>query len=122
MWTKFTAEHLMRDCPYTVGLNVINTSLWDIPALEDADKTHATTWVAKIVHDYYVTITCDNELFDNFKIDFEDWTKDMFLRVKRNTLKALKTVLRYKGIYTGNNRARVVNSVYKTLAIDNSPK
>ena len=46
----------------------------------------------------------------------------MFLKVKQNTLKALKTVLQYKGIYTGNNCARVVNSVYKTLAIDNSPK
>jgi hypothetical protein len=72
IWAKFTADHLMRDCPYTVGLNVINTSLWDVPALEDADETHATTWVAKIVHDYYVTMTCDNELFDDFKIDFED--------------------------------------------------
>jgi hypothetical protein len=33
----------MEDCPYTVGLKVIDTSLWDIPALEDADATHATT-------------------------------------------------------------------------------
>jgi hypothetical protein len=43
LWNKFTAEHLMRGCPYTVALDVIDTSLWDIPAPEDADATHATT-------------------------------------------------------------------------------
>ena len=112
----------MGDCLYTVALEVINTSLQDKPALEDADKTHATTQVAKIIYNYYVIITCNNKLFNNFKVDFKDQTKDMFLKVKQNTLKALKTVLQYKRIYTGNNCARVVNSVYKTLAIDNSPK
>ncbi|KAF1970758.1 hypothetical protein BU23DRAFT_581893 [Bimuria novae-zelandiae CBS 107.79] len=122
IWTKFTAKHLIRDCPYIVGLDVINTSLWDIPAPADADKTHAITWVAKMVHDYYVVIICDDELFDDFKVDFEDWTRDMFLKVERSTLKALKTVLWYKGIYTGNNRARVVDFIYKTRAMDNSPE
>jgi hypothetical protein len=46
----------------------------------------------------------------------------MFLKVDRNTLKSLKTVLRHRGIYTGNNRARVVDSMYKTLAMENSPE
>jgi hypothetical protein len=26
-WAKFTAEELMENCPYTVGLKVIDTSL-----------------------------------------------------------------------------------------------
>ncbi|KAG9375774.1 hypothetical protein A1F94_013518 [Pyrenophora tritici-repentis] len=28
LWAKFTAEHLMRHCPYTVAFDCINTSLW----------------------------------------------------------------------------------------------
>jgi hypothetical protein len=27
IWAKFTAEELMEDCPYTVALKVIDTSL-----------------------------------------------------------------------------------------------
>jgi hypothetical protein len=42
-WARFTAEHLMRHCPYKVAFDSIDTSLWDIPAPEDADETHATT-------------------------------------------------------------------------------
>ena len=68
---KFTAKHLMRHCPYIVGLDFIDTSLWDVPAPADADETHATTWVAKMVHDYYVATVWDDELFDDFKVDFE---------------------------------------------------
>ena len=59
---KFTAEHLMRRCPYTVAFNYINTSLWGIPTPEDADEIHATTWVAKTVHDYYVGMAWDDSL------------------------------------------------------------
>jgi hypothetical protein len=64
----------------------------------------------------------DDWLFDDFKVDFEAWTRDLFLKVDRNTLKSLKTVLRYRGIYTSNNRAGVADSLYKTLAMDNTPK
>ncbi|CAE7221385.1 hypothetical protein PTTW11_11413 [Pyrenophora teres f. teres] len=98
LWAKFTAKYLMGDCPYTVALDVINTSLWDVPVTEDANEAHATTWVAKMIHDYNLAM------------------------VDRNTLKSLKTVLRYRGIYTGNNRARVADSLYKTLAMDDIPK
>jgi hypothetical protein len=61
----------MEDCLYTVALKVIDTSLWDVPALQDADETHATTWVAKIVHDYNVAIVWDNNLFDDYLGDFK---------------------------------------------------
>jgi hypothetical protein len=44
----------MRNCPYTVAFDFIDTSLWDVPVPEDADATHVTTWVAKTVHDYHV--------------------------------------------------------------------
>jgi hypothetical protein len=121
-WAKFTAKHLMRDCPYTVALDFIDTSLWDVPAPAGADKTHTTTWVAKMVRDYNVAMVLDDKIFDDFKVDFVNWTRDLFLKVERNTLKALKTVLRHRGIYTGNNRARVVDSMYKTLAMENSPE
>jgi hypothetical protein len=112
----------MGDCPYTVALDAINTSLWDVPVPEDANKTHATTWVAKMVHDYNLAMVWDDQLFDDYKVDFEGWTRDLFHKVDRNTLKSLKTVLRYRGIYTGNNCARVADSLYKTLAMDDIPK
>ena len=122
LWAKYTAEELMEDCPYTVAVKVIDTSLWDVPAREDADAIHATTWVAKMIHDYNLAMVWDDQLFDDYKVDFEGWTRDLFLKVDRNTLKSLKTVLRYRGIYTGNNRARVADSLYKTLAMDDIPE
>ncbi|KAE8822073.1 hypothetical protein HRS9139_10475 [Pyrenophora teres f. teres] len=122
LWAKFTAKYLMGECPYTVALDVINTSLWDVPVTEDANEAHATTWVAKMIHDYNLAMVWDDQLFDDYKVDFEGWTRDLFLKVDRNTLKSLKTVLRYRGIYTGNNRARVADSLYKTLAMDDIPK
>ncbi|KAF1828151.1 hypothetical protein BDW02DRAFT_618441 [Decorospora gaudefroyi] len=93
---KFTAKHLMRRCPYTVAFDYIDTSLWGIPTPEDADETHATTWVAKTVHDYH--------------------------KVERSTLKSLKTVLRRHGVYTGNNRARVADSLFNLLGGENPPE
>lgn len=122
IWVKFTAEELMEDCPYTVALKVIDTSLWDVPPTEDADATHVTTWVAKMVHDYNVAMVWDNYLFDDYLGDFEGWTKEMFLKVERYTLKSLKTVLQHRGVYTGNNRARVADSLFKLLGEENSPK
>ena len=56
LWAKFTAEHLIGDCPYKVALDTIDTSLWGIPALPDSSERHATTWVAKTIHDYNIAI------------------------------------------------------------------
>ena len=71
----------MEDCLYTVALKVINTSLQDVPILEDANETHATTQVAKIIYNYNTVIVWDEQLFDDYKVDFEGQTKDMFLKV-----------------------------------------
>ncbi|KAF2023535.1 hypothetical protein EK21DRAFT_105246 [Setomelanomma holmii] len=98
-WAKYTAEELMEDCPHKVALMVINPSLWGVPAPEDADEIHATTWVAKTIHDYH-----------------------LFQKVERNTLKSLKTVMRHRGVYTGNIRARVADSMFNLLGGENSPE
>ena len=121
-WAKFTAEHLMRHCPYTVAFDCIDTSLWGIPAPEDADETHATTWVAKTVHDYHVGMAWDETLYFDYQWDFEGWTRELFRKVERNTLRSLKTVLRYRGVYTGNLRARVVDSLFDLLGGENPPE
>jgi hypothetical protein len=122
LWAKFTAEHLMRNCPYTVALDVINTSLWDVPVPEDADATHATTWVAKTVHDYHVGMAWDENLYFDYQWDFEGWTRELFQKVERNTLKSLKTVLRHRGVYTGKIRARVADSLFNLLGGENPPE
>ncbi|KAI1513264.1 hypothetical protein Ptr86124_008284 [Pyrenophora tritici-repentis] len=75
---KFTAEHLMRHCPYTVTFDYINPSLWGVPAPEDADETHATTWVAKAIHDYHVGMEWDERLYFDYQWDFEGWTRELF--------------------------------------------
>ncbi|KAF1941074.1 hypothetical protein EJ02DRAFT_493290 [Clathrospora elynae] len=111
-WARYTAKHLMGNCPYAVALERIDTSLWGIPAPADASKAHATTWVAKTIHDYHLAMVWDNHLFDDYLGDFEGWTKEMFLKVERGRLKSLKTVLWHRGVYTGNNCARIANSLY----------
>ncbi|KAF2025957.1 hypothetical protein EK21DRAFT_103537 [Setomelanomma holmii] len=43
-------------------------------------------------------------------------------KVERNTLKSLKTVMRHRGVYTGNIRARVADSMFNLLGGENSPE
>ncbi|KAG9384787.1 hypothetical protein A1F94_004334 [Pyrenophora tritici-repentis] len=74
---KFTAEHLMRHCPYTVTFDYINPSLWAI-------------------HDYHVGMEWDERLYFDYQWDFEGWTRELFQKVERTTLRSLKTVLRYR--------------------------
>ncbi|KAI1675580.1 hypothetical protein L13192_02327 [Pyrenophora tritici-repentis] len=122
LWAKFTAEHLMRHCPYTVTFDYINPSLWGVPAPEDADETHATTWVAKAIHDYHVGMEWDERLYFDYQWDFEGWTRELFQKVERTTLRSLKTVLRYRGVYTGKFRARVADSLFNLLGGENAPE
>ncbi|KAI1684611.1 hypothetical protein KJE20_04895 [Pyrenophora tritici-repentis] len=119
---KFTAEHLMRHCPYTVTFDYTNPSLWGVPAPEDADETHATTWVAKAIHDYHVGMEWDERLYFDYQWDFEGWTRELFQKVERTTLRSLKTVLRYRGVYTGKFRARVADSLFNLLGGENAPE
>jgi hypothetical protein len=44
----------------------------------------------------------------------------MFLKVERYTLKSLKTMLQYRGVYTGNNCVRVVDSLFNLLGRENA--
>ncbi|KAF1937068.1 hypothetical protein EJ02DRAFT_331450, partial [Clathrospora elynae] len=120
LYAKYTAEQLMEDCLYVVALKTIDTSLWGVPATADASEAHATTWVAKTIHDYHLAMVWDDHLFDDYLGDFEGWTKEMFLKVERGTLKSLKTVLRHRGVYTGSNRARIADSLYNMIATENA--
>ncbi|KAF1936906.1 hypothetical protein EJ02DRAFT_447775 [Clathrospora elynae] len=97
----------MGNCPYAVALETIDTSLWGVPATKDASEAHATTWVAKTIHDYHLAMVWDNHLFDDYLGDFEGWTKELFLKVER-------------GVYTGSNRARIANSLYNMIATENA--
>ncbi|KAF1964084.1 hypothetical protein BU23DRAFT_585750 [Bimuria novae-zelandiae CBS 107.79] len=101
-WAKYTIKYLMGDYPYLVALESVNTSLWDVPILIDVDEMHAITWVTKIIRDYNI--------------------KELFYKVNRNTLKSLKMVLRHREVYTGNNRARLTNSLYNLSTLKNTPE
>ncbi|KAK1916424.1 hypothetical protein P3342_004243 [Pyrenophora teres f. teres] len=51
LWAKFTAKYLMETVR-TQSRSMSSTHLWDVPVTEDANEAHATTWVAKMIHDY----------------------------------------------------------------------
>ncbi|KAG9379348.1 hypothetical protein A1F94_009704 [Pyrenophora tritici-repentis] len=84
------------DTVHTQSRLTISTHLWGVPAPEDADETHATTWVAKAIHDYHVGMEWDERLYFDYQWDFEGWTRELFQKVERTTLRSLKTVLRYR--------------------------
>jgi hypothetical protein len=72
--------------------------------------------------DYNVVMVWDNNLFNNCLNDFEGWTKAMFLKVERHTLKLLKTILQHRGVYKGNNRAKIVDSIYIMVDLEDALK
>ncbi|KAF1974006.1 hypothetical protein BU23DRAFT_567798 [Bimuria novae-zelandiae CBS 107.79] len=64
----------------------------------------------------------DDDLCVDYYCDFEGWTKELFYKVDCDTLKSLKMVLRHRGVYTGNNRARLANSLYNLSTLENTPE
>jgi hypothetical protein len=64
----------------------------------------------------------DETLYFDYQWDFEGWTRELFQKVERNTLRSLKTVLRHRGVYTGNLRARVVDSLFNLRGGENPPE
>ncbi|KAG9388347.1 hypothetical protein A1F94_001239 [Pyrenophora tritici-repentis] len=94
------------DTVHTQSRLTISTHLWGVPAPEDADETHATTWVAKAIHDYHVGMEWDERLYFDYQWDFEGWTRELF----------------QKGVYTGKFRARVADSLFNLLGGENAPE
>jgi hypothetical protein len=64
----------------------------------------------------------DDDLFAYYLEDFEGWTKEMFSKVERITLRSLKSVLRHRGVYTGKNHAKITDSFLKILKMENLPE
>ncbi|EDU44421.1 conserved hypothetical protein [Pyrenophora tritici-repentis Pt-1C-BFP] len=68
---------------------------------DEVGITTATTYIARAIADYTDRPTADEELFWEFRQDFEGWTEAMFLRAQPIYTKELKRILRFKGVYTG---------------------
>ncbi|KAI1676928.1 hypothetical protein KJE20_13017 [Pyrenophora tritici-repentis] len=82
----------------------IDPEIWEdnVEAPDDeVGITTATTYIARAIADYTDRPTADEELFWEFRQDFEGWTEAMFLRAQPIYTKELKRILRFKGVYTG---------------------
>ncbi|KAF7565995.1 hypothetical protein PtrM4_054290 [Pyrenophora tritici-repentis] len=77
----------------------IDPEMWE-DNLEAPDDevgiTTATTYIARAIADYTDRPTADEELFWEFRQDFEGWTEAMFLRAQPIYTKELKRILRFK--------------------------
>ncbi|KAF1360718.1 hypothetical protein EJ07DRAFT_114653, partial [Lizonia empirigonia] len=96
----------------------IDPEIWDddIEAPDnEVDVTAATTYIARAIADYTDRPITDDELIDEFRQDFEGWTKAMFKRAHTTYTKELKRILRFKGVYTGHVNMSPIEAVFRLL-------
>ncbi|KAI1685847.1 Tc5 transposase DNA-binding domain containing protein [Pyrenophora tritici-repentis] len=99
----------------------IDPEMWE-DNLEAPDDevgiTTATTYIARAIADYTDRPTADEELFWEFRQDFEGWTEAMFLRAQPIYTKELKRILRFKGVYTGRINMAPSESLARLLRME----
>ncbi|KAF1361880.1 hypothetical protein EJ07DRAFT_164355 [Lizonia empirigonia] len=103
----------------------IDPEMWEDNVKAPDDEvgiTTATTYIARAIADYTDRPTADEELFWEFRQDFEGWTEAMFLRAQPIYTKELKRILRFKGVYTGRVNMLPSEAVAKLLRKEDCPK
>ncbi|KAF7579501.1 hypothetical protein PtrM4_037410 [Pyrenophora tritici-repentis] len=85
---------------------------------DEVGITTATTYIARAIADYTDRPTADEELFWEFRQDFEGWTEAMFLRAQPIYTKELKRILRFKGVYTGRINMAPSESLARLLRME----
>ncbi|KAI1515848.1 hypothetical protein KJE20_06983 [Pyrenophora tritici-repentis] len=99
----------------------IDPEMWEdnVEAPDDeVGITTATTYIARAIADYTDRPTADEELFWEFRQDFEGWTEAMFLRAQPIYTKELKRILRFKGVYTGRINMAPSESLARLLRME----
>ncbi|EDU51549.1 conserved hypothetical protein [Pyrenophora tritici-repentis Pt-1C-BFP] len=99
----------------------IDPEIWEdnVEAPDDeVGITTATTYIARAIADYTDRPTADEELFWEFRQDFEGWTEAMFLRAQPIYTKELKRILRFKGVYTGRINMAPSESLARLLRME----
>ncbi|RKF54935.1 hypothetical protein GcC1_207048 [Golovinomyces cichoracearum] len=71
------------------NLSLLDRKLFDHPEVDvdDMDKDKATHFIANRIAAYNRVADAEEDLFYNFKEDFEDWTPDAFKAASKDILK-----------------------------------
>ncbi|KAM4065230.1 Dimer-Tnp-hAT domain containing protein [Hirsutella rhossiliensis] len=98
----------------------INIDLWDNDITHDEkDKIAVTTYVAKFI--FIVQSGSDQgyDLLGYFQQHFEEWTEDTWDRAPNEYKRALRKLLRKRGIYTGSQRGKFATQFLILQTIEN---
>ncbi|KAM4054430.1 Dimer-Tnp-hAT domain containing protein [Hirsutella rhossiliensis] len=98
----------------------INIDLWDNDITHDEkDKIAVTTYVAKFI--FIVQSGSDQgyDLLGYFQQHFEEWTEDTWDRALNEYKRALRKLLRKRGIYTGSQRGKFATQFLILQTIEN---
>jgi hypothetical protein len=85
---------------------------------DDISTREATTYVLRFLATYNERAVADEELHDEFAQDFAGWTVGMFHRAHPDFTRAMKGVLRAKGIYTGPRNMPPPEALFGLLDLD----
>ncbi|KAF2743709.1 hypothetical protein M011DRAFT_374296, partial [Sporormia fimetaria CBS 119925] len=99
----------------------VDPKLWDnnIEAPNnDIDPIAATTYVARRIDDYTNGLAADEELFWDFRHDFQGWNELMFKRANEIYARELKRILRFKGVFTGSLNMPPVEALTNLTEMD----
>lgn len=85
---------------------VIAPDIMDPPDIEaEGDiKDALGQWILYCMREWERNGTQDEELFDEFQLDFDGWTKETFLRAYSSHNKNLRTFLRSWGVVVGTSK------------------
>lgn len=77
----------------------VTPELWVQPISEDSDVAHTTTLLIRFAISYTNSPEVDEDLFFQYKEDFEEWTNGLFKLADGEARKLIKRILRKRGIY-----------------------
>src|SRR5216117_2707555 len=75
---------------------------------DDADEVHLNSYTLGRILDYKTLPSCQGlEMLGSFQEDFEGWTADRFKALNQRIRKALRAIVRFRGVYTGRSNGRI---------------
>ena len=96
---------------------------YDGPVTDDSTDEDLNSWAVVRLDSYILTKDChDDELLYNFQDDFEGWTEASFDRLHKDIVKALRSELRRRGIYTGKRRVKFTRQLAQILELEDLPE
>ncbi|KJZ68969.1 hypothetical protein HIM_11642 [Hirsutella minnesotensis 3608] len=100
----------------------IDINLWDNDITPDEeDKIAVTTYVARFLSNVQFGSDQGYDLLGYFQQHFEDWTEDIWDRAQNEYKRALRKLLRRRGIYTGSQRGKFAPQFCQLQTTDDPP-